>query len=323
MLHVLNELGSPFSRVRASELQATLTRPVALSGVGVHTNAPARLTLRPARANAGIVFEPCGAARRFAALWTNVIDTTLRTALGHGESARVSTVEHLLSACAGLGIDNLRIQIEGSELPAFDGSAANFVDAFDEAGIVELPQPRAALKVLTPVRVQHKGSFAEFLPAEQGLTLDIEIDFVAPVIGRQRKVLTLNSGTFRRELSRARSFGFLRDLASLHANGLALGASLDNTLALLDDAVLNAEGLRFPDECVRHKMLDALGDLALAGAPITGTFRSYRGGHALNLAALRALMSTPSAFRLEKAAQTGSPGVTFRPRAAEKRAPFP
>jgi UDP-3-O-[3-hydroxymyristoyl] N-acetylglucosamine deacetylase len=322
MFHVLKELGSPLSRVRASERQTTLTRPVALSGVGVHTNAPARLTLRPARANAGIVFEPCGAARRFAGLWTNVIDTTLRTALGDGESATVSTVEHLLSACAGLGIDNLRIQIEGSELPAFDGSAAIFVNAFDEAGIVELPQPRAVLKVLTPVRVQHNESFAEFLPAEQGLTLDIEIDFVAP-IGRQRKVLTLNSGTFRRELSRARSFGFLRDLAPLHAKGLALGASLDNTLALLDDAVLNAEGMRFPDECVRHKMLDALGDLALAGAPITGIFRSYRGGHGLNLAALRVLMSTPCACRLEKAAQTGSPSVTFPPHAAEKRAPFP
>jgi UDP-3-O-[3-hydroxymyristoyl] N-acetylglucosamine deacetylase len=150
--------------------------------------------------------------------------------------------------------------------------------------------------VLKPVHVHEGVAFAEFLPAEHGLTLDIEIDFADPVIGRQRKILGVDPGTFRREVSRARSFGFLRDLAHLQAGGLALGASLDNTVALLEDAVLNPEGLRFPDECVRHKMLDALGDLALGGPPIIGIFRSYRGGHALNVAAVRALLSDASAF---------------------------
>jgi UDP-3-O-[3-hydroxymyristoyl] N-acetylglucosamine deacetylase len=299
MFQILQEPGSPNALVLGRARQRTLKRPVALRGVGVHSNAPAQMTLRPARANTGIVFEFCRAAPPVAATWTNVVDTNLRTTLGqHG--ATVSTVEHLLSACAGLGVDNLRVQIEGPELPAFDGSAGAFVDAFDEAEIVQVPQARPNLRVLAPVRVQHNGSFAEFLPAQQGLTLDIEIDFAAPVIGRQRKILTLDPGTFRRELARARSFGFLRDLSSLQVQGLALGASIDNTVALLDDAVLNPEGVRFPDECVRHKMLDALGDLALAGAPITGIFRSRRGGHALNVAAIRALMSDPSAFSLER-----------------------
>ena len=309
MFQVLNELGSHPPRVLASTRQRTVKRSVALSGVGVHSNAPARIVLHPASANTGVVFAGSHPARSLAATWIaatwiNVVDTTLRTALGRGGFARVNTVEHLLSVCAGLGVDNLRVEIEGPELPAFDGSAATFVEAIDAAGILDLPQRRVALKVLTPVRVQHGVSFAEFLPTERGLSLDIEIDFAAPVIGRQRKILTIDPGTFRRELSRARSFGFLRDLAPLQANGLAFGASLDNTIALLDDAVLNPEGLRFPDECVRHKMLDALGDLALAGAPITGIFRSYRGGHALNVAAVRALMSDASAFRLERLAES-------------------
>jgi UDP-3-O-[3-hydroxymyristoyl] N-acetylglucosamine deacetylase len=297
MLQALNELGSPAPHVAAR--QRTIKHSVALSGVGVHGNAPARLTLHPAPAHAGIMFERGGAAPPLAARLRNVVDTTLRTVLGDAHGVAIGTVEHLLSACAGLGVDNLRVVIDGPELPAFDGSAAAFADAVDAAGLVELPHSRRVLKVLKPVRVQHGQSFAEFLPAEEGLTVDIAIDFADPVIGRQRKILGIDPGTFRRELARARSFGFLRDLAPLQARGLALGASLENTVALLEDAVLNPEGVRFPDECVRHKMLDALGDLALAGAPIAGVFRSYRGGHALNIAALRALMSGPSAFRLD------------------------
>jgi UDP-3-O-[3-hydroxymyristoyl] N-acetylglucosamine deacetylase len=307
MFQSLKELDCCAARTRGSTRQTTLRRAVALRGVGVHGNAPARLELHPAPADTGIVFEHTGSTLRLAAVLGNVVDTTLRTALGDTTGIAISTVEHFLSACAGLGIDNLRVAIDGPELPAFDGSAAAFIEAADEAGIAELPQWRAVLKVLKPVRVDDGGSYAEFLPADQGLTLDIEIDFAEPVIGRQRKILALDPGTFRRELSRARSFGFLRDLALLQARGLALGACLENTVALLDDAVLNSAGLRFPDEYVRHKMLDALGDLALAGAPIVGLFRSYRGGHALNVAALRALMSRPSAFRLESMAPAKSP----------------
>ena len=301
MFQVLNELGSPASAVIGVARQRTLMRPVELSGVGVHSNAPARLTLDPAAANTGLVFAIGASRQPLAALWSNVVDTTLRTALGDGTGVAISTVEHLLAACAGLGVDNLRMSIDGPELPALDGSAAGFVTAIDKAGLVELPYPSGAtIKVLKPIRVQHGLSFAEFLPAEEGLTLDVAIDFPEAIIGDQRKILTIDPGTFRRELARARSFGFVRDLEPLQARGLALGASLANTVALLEDAVLNPEGLRFPDECVRHKMLDALGDLTLAGVPIVGTFRSYRGGHSLNVAALRALLSDPGAFRFER-----------------------
>ncbi len=322
MLHIRDELGTA-SRARSAMRQTSIARPVSLCGIGVHTNAPARLTLNPAPANTGIVFQRAGSVRPYPARWTNVFDTTLRTALGDANGIAIGTIEHLLAACAGLGIDNLRAEIDAAELPAFDGSAAAFVDALIDAGMVELPRARRTLRVLNPIRVQHGAAFAEFLPAEEGLTLDVAIDFTDPVIGYQRKILAIDPGTFRREFARARSFGFLRDLAALQARGLALGASLDNTIALLDDAVLNPEGLRFPDECVRHKMLDALGDLALAGAPITGLFRSYRGGHALNVAAVRALMSDVSAFDFQPALGALDPGVTYSPRASEKAALFP
>jgi UDP-3-O-[3-hydroxymyristoyl] N-acetylglucosamine deacetylase len=300
MFQLLDELGSPTPRVLGAVAQTTLRRSVVLHGAGVHTNVPARLTLHPAPASTGITFQREGRLP-LAARCENVVDTMLRTALGDAKGGTVNTVEHLLSACAGMGVDNLRVEIDGPELPAFDGSAAAFADAIDAAGIVEEPHARHCLKVLKPVHVHEGVAFAEFLPAEHGLTLDIEIDFADPVIGRQRKILGVDPGTFRREVSRARSFGFLRDLAHLQAGGLALGASLDNTVALLEDAVLNPEGLRFPDECVRHKMLDALGDLALAGPPIIGIFRSYRGGHALNVAAVRALLCDPSCFAVERA----------------------
>ena len=322
MLPLQTELGSA-SRARRAAAQTSLSRAVRLSGIGVHSNAPVRLWLRPAPANTGIVFKRAGAPRPLAALCANVVDTTLCTALGDANGIVVGTVEHLLAACAGLGIDNLRVDIDGPELPAFDGSAAVFVDAIDKAGRIEIAHTRRTLRVVKPVRVQHGAAFAEFLPAETGLTLDIAIDFADPVIGYQRKIVTIDPGTFRRELMRARSFGFVRDLAGLQARGLARGASLDNTLALLEDAVLNCEGLRFPDECVRHKMLDVLGDLALAGAPISGIFRSYRGGHALNVAAVQALMCDPSAFVREPAEQRRDPGVTYSPHAAEKAALFP
>jgi UDP-3-O-[3-hydroxymyristoyl] N-acetylglucosamine deacetylase len=300
----LKELGSSAPSLSATAARQTiLKRPVVLSGIGVHTNAPVSLTLHPAAANTGLTFECAGRARPLAAHWRNVVDTTLRTALGDANGIAVSTIEHLLAACSGLGVANLRVCVDGPELPAFDGSAAAFVAGIEDAGLLELPQPCARLKVLKRMRIQQGPAFAEFLPAQQGLTLDVELDFPDPVIGRQRKILALDPGTFQRELARARSFGFLRDLAPLQARGLALGASLANTVALLDDAVLNPEGLRFPDEYVRHKMLDALGDLALAGVPITGLFRSYRGGHALNVAALRALLSDPSSFHLEHGPQ--------------------
>jgi UDP-3-O-[3-hydroxymyristoyl] N-acetylglucosamine deacetylase len=220
--------------------------------------------------------------------WRGVDATQLRTRLS-ADGVSVSTVEHLLAAFAGLGVDNALVEVEGDEIPAMDGSAEAFVAAIDEAGIVSLAAPRASLRVVKSVRVSDGAGWAELTPAASGLRLDVEIAFGGR-IGRQRCALDLTPESFRLELARARTFGFLRDAERLWRDGLALGASLDNTVVLDAESVLNPQGLRYADEFVRHKMLDVVGDLALAGAPIIGAFRSYRGGHALNLALIAAAM---------------------------------
>lgn len=253
------------------------------------------MTLTPACADAGVVFHVAGAD--IAAQWRNVDATQLRTRLAAG-GACVSTVEHLMAALAGVGVDNVTIDVDGDEAPAMDGSAAEFVAAIDEAGVVELAAPRGAWRVVAPVRVSDGAGWAELLPAASGLRLDVEIAFEGR-IGRQRLALDLTPQSFRRELSGARSFGFLRDAERLWREGLALGASLENTVVLDGETVLNPHGLRFRDEFVRHKMLDVVGDLALAGAPIIGAFRSFRGGHKLNLALLEAMARQGAAVRCD------------------------
>jgi UDP-3-O-[3-hydroxymyristoyl] N-acetylglucosamine deacetylase len=266
--------------------QTSLARSVTLSGRGVHGDKPARLRLSPAAADTGVVFSVGGAD--ILADWRSVDATQLRTRLSE-EGASVSTVEHLLAALSGLGVDNALIEVEGDEIPAMDGSAESFVAAIDDAGVVELAAPCRFLRVTAPVRVSDGAGWAELTPARGGLSLDVEIAFDGH-IGRQRRALRLTPESFRRELARARSFGFLRDAERLWREGLALGASLENTVVLDGETVLNPRGLRYADEFVRHKMLDVVGDLALAGAPIEGAFRSFRGGHALNLALIQASM---------------------------------
>ncbi len=246
------------------------------------------MTLHPAPAETGVVFSVNGVD--LPAEWRFVDATQLRTRLSCG-GVSVSTVEHLLAALSGLRIDNAFVAVEGDEIPALDGSAAEFVAAIDEAGLVLLAPPRKSLHVVSAVRVSQGAAWAELTPAPDGLSLDVEVAFEGPV-GRQRRALNLSPASFRQELARARSFGFLRDAERLWREGLALGANLDNTVVLDGVKVLNPQGLRFPDEFVRHKMLDVLGDLALAGAPIVGAFRSFRGGHALNLALLEAAMAS-------------------------------
>ena len=238
----------------------------------------------PADAEAGLVFVTTQG--EIPARWSHVDAVRLRMRLSRG-AASVSTTEHLLAALAGLGVDNARIHVTGGEIPAMDGSARNFVEAIDAVGLRKMPEVRRRWRVVAPVRVSDGAGWAELRPAAAGFSLDVEIDFPAP-IGRQRRALTLSPGVFRRELAPARTFGFLRDAEHLWREGLARGASLDNTLVLDDGRLINPMGLRFVDECVRHKMLDVVGDLALAGAPLIGAFRSSRGGHALNLALLRA-----------------------------------
>lgn len=292
--------------------QATLGAPVSLCGVGVHSGKTVNLHLHPARANHGIVFLrtglPHGRDRLIEARFASVTATELCTVVGDRESGAVATIEHLMSALSGLGVDNLLVEIDGAEMPILDGSAAGFVEAVDRVGIVRSRAPRKYLKVLKTVRAEKGIASAELSPNGRGFRLDVAIDFQNPIIGQQRKVLDLSADTYRREISRARTFGFIGDVEKLWKAGFALGASLDNTVAIDEDKVVNPEGLRFADEFVRHKMLDAVGDLALAGLPILGTYRSYCGGHRLNVAVLRELFSSRSNYAIVEAGGRRSSG---------------
>jgi UDP-3-O-[3-hydroxymyristoyl] N-acetylglucosamine deacetylase len=275
--------------------QATLAAPVSLSGIGVHSGKPVNLHLHPAQANHGIVFLrtglPGGDDRLIDARSLAVTATELCTVIGDRETGAVATIEHLMSALYGLGIDNLLVEIDGPEVPIFDGSAQAFVEAIDGVGIVQNRAARRYLKVLRTVRVELGIGWAELRPNPRGFQVDVEIKFDNPVIGRQRKVLDLSPAAYRKEIARARTFGFIGDVEKLWKAGFALGASLDNTVAIGDGKVINPEGLRFADEFVRHKMLDAVGDLSLAGEAILGSYKSFCGGHRLNIAVLKELLS--------------------------------
>jgi len=283
-----------------SDIQHTVERPITVEGIGVHTGKPAAITIRPAGAGVGVKFirsdlEP---GISIPARYDSVCGTDLCTAIGDGSGASVSTIEHLMSALAGLGVDNAIVEVDGAETPIMDGSASGFVEAIEEAGLAELPAPRRFVKVLKKVRVESGASFAELSPCGRGLKLDVEVHFDCEVIGRQRSRFDLTRDAYLREVARARTFGFIRDVERLWKAGMALGASLDNTIAIGDQRVLNPEGLRYRDEFVRHKTLDAVGDLALAGLPLIGAFRSYRGGHRLNVGVLQALFADKSAYRV-------------------------
>lgn len=273
---------------------------MSLSGTGVHSGKPVSIHFSPADADSGIVFHlfTDDGVTDIRALHSEVGSTDLSTVLGDPSGAHVATVEHLMATLFGLGIDNVAIEIDGSEVPILDGSAAMFVDAFEQAGLERLAARRRYIRVLKPVRIEAGGSWAEFRPYD-GTRFDVEIDFDSPAIGRQSLALDLDAERFRREVARARTFGFMKDVERLWAAGFALGSSLENSVVIGDDhRIINMEGLRYPDEFVRHKMLDAMGDLALAGARFIGCFRSYRGGHKLNAAALRRLLADSSAYQL-------------------------
>jgi UDP-3-O-[3-hydroxymyristoyl] N-acetylglucosamine deacetylase len=302
--------------------QTTLRAPVTLTGIGVHSGAPATICLKPSSANSGIVFLRQGLEdappQLIHAKHTKVSATELCTVIGDGASASVATIEHLMSACAGLGLDNVLVEIDGPEMPIMDGSAAEFVAAIEATGLVGLSASRRYLRILQPVRVEHGRAFAELLPAKTGFRLDVEIDFDTGVIGRQRKVFDLEASAYAAEISRARTFGFMRDVEQLWKAGFALGASLDNTVAVGDDKVINPEGLRYGDEFVRHKVLDAIGDLALAGYPIIGEFRSYCGGHRMNVRILEALFADRASYAIVEAEP-----VYAAPRAVQMAAAAP
>ncbi len=281
--------------------QSTLRESVAVSGIGVHSGLPVTLTLSPADADTGILFTRTDDDREILADYRAVTATEFATVLGDASGPLASTTEHVLAALRGLGVDNAIVELDGPEAPIMDGSAAAFVAAIDQAGIEMLPERRRYIQILKPVRVAKGESYGELRPYARGFRVEVEIEFDNPLIGRQFLATDVDPDSFRREVARARTFGFMRDVSKLWSAGYALGATFENTLVVSDSRVLNPEGTRFPDEFVRHKTLDAIGDLALAGAPLLGAYRSVRGGHKLNHSVLVALMADPAAWALVEA----------------------
>src|SRR5882757_7174143 len=281
--------------------QTTLRSHVTVTGVGVHSGSQVTMTMGPADVDAGFVFvrtDPEGQNRELRAKAGAVVATDFATVLGDRQGVMVSTAEHVLAALRGMGVDNATIEVDGPEVPIMDGSSAAFVAAIDQAGIITQSAARRFIQVLKPVQVTMGESSGELRPHAVGFRAEVEIDFANPVIGRQSYVLDLSPERFRREISRARTFGCMNDVARLWSAGFALGASFENSVVFDEERLLNTEGLRYSDECARHKVLDVVGDLALAGLPLLGAYRSVRGGHKLNHAVLTALMADRSAWRV-------------------------
>lgn len=276
--------------------QRTLKNSIRATGVGLHTGKKVLLTLRPAPVNAGIVFRRTDLDREIKAHALTVGDTRLSTCLVEGD-VRVSTVEHLLSALAGLGIDNAYVELSAPEVPIMDGSAAPFVFLIRSAGIQEQEAAKRFVRILEPVRVEEDDKWAAFEPFE-GFRVGFTIDFDHPVfkVEHMNAEVDFSSTSFIKEISRARTFGFMRDIEALRESNLAMGGSLDNAVVVDDYRVLNEDGLRYRDEFVKHKILDAIGDLYLLGSSLIGGFRGYKSGHALNNKLLRALLENECAW---------------------------
>ncbi len=296
-----------------SSRQTTLRSQATITGVGVHSGLPVNLTIGPAPVDAGFIFARTsadGIEREVPATVQSVIATDFATVLGDRNGPLVSTAEHVLAALRGMGVDNAIIEVDGPEVPIMDGSAAAFVAAIDQAGIVEQSARRRYIQVLKTVHATVGDSFGEIRPHAAGFRAEVEINFANPAIGRQSYALDLNPESFRRDISRARTFGCMNDVARLWSAGFALGASFENSVVFDDTRLLNTEGLRYSDECARHKVLDVVGDLALAGLPLLGAFRSVRGGHKLNYAVLSTLLADRSAWCIVEAGATRRPRTT-------------
>ncbi len=287
-----------------SNRQTTIDREVVMKGIGVHSGAEVSLILHPAEANTGYNFYVQGGGQigHVPGDFRAVSNLTLCTVLSAADGTSVATVEHLLAALRGMGVDNAGIEVDGNEVPIMDGSAEEFAGAIQEAGLRDLDEPRRYIKVLRPIEVRDGDSVGELFPYNNGFRLDVEIDFKSEFIGRQRLDIDITPTSFKK-ICRARTFGFLKDVKQLWAAGRALGSSLENTVAIGDDRILNPEGLRYTDEFVRHKTLDAVGDFALAGAPILGLYRSYRGSHRLNSKVLHALYEAKDAWTIVEVAE--------------------
>lgn len=278
--------------------QHTIAQVASLSGVGVHSGKPATLTIRPADEETGVRFVRLDVTDRdpvVPALATQVTTTELGTNMSNDAGVSVATVEHFLAACSGLGVDNIIADLDGPEFPILDGSSKPFVELLLEAGLKEQNAPRRVLKILKPVEVWQGQKFARLSPGA-GFEMRVAIDFPSKVIGRQEISFVMQPGAFARDVAWARTFGFAAQAEQLYAMGKALGASMDNTVVIKDDAVLNPGGLQTSDEFVRHKLLDVIGDLFLAGGQIEGLYEGEQPGHALNNQLLRAVFADREAY---------------------------
>lgn len=289
---------------RLTTRQRTLAGEISFAGYGVHSAQPVTLTIGPAAPDSGyIIRRDLGDGHLTNPVpvhHSRVSRTTLCTTLDLGDSISVATVEHVVSALSGMGIDNALITLDAPECPILDGSAHPFAAAIMERGVEIQPAQRKFLKVMRAVTVRNNDAFAALEPYN-GRALDLEIDFDSKVIGRQRMIFDWTPRRYFEDVCRARTFGFVRDAKILRQAGYALGSSLDNSITVHEDRILNPDGLRYEDEFVRHKLLDAIGDLSLGGLPIWGRFRSYKGGHALNAQVLAGLFSSEANYEIVNA----------------------
>lgn len=282
--------------------QRTLKKSVQATGIGLHSGHKVTMALRPAPANTGILFnrtdlDPVVTIPAKAEL---VRDTMLCTCLIDDAGNRISTVEHLMAAIAALGLDNLIIDVDAPELPVMDGSSSPFVFLLQSAGIEEQAAAKKFIRIKQAIRVEHEDKWAELLPSNDGFTIDFSIDFDHPAMeGRNQQIsMNFSADTFVKDISRARTFGFMRDIEYLQSKNLALGGSLENAVVLDEYRILNEDGLRYEDEFVKHKLLDAVGDLYMAGLPILGHLRAHKSGHALNNNLVRALLEQQHAWEI-------------------------
>jgi len=278
--------------------QCTIAHSVFISGIGLHSGQRINMTLRPAEAKTGIIFHRSEGDRTVSieAVSANVVDTRLATVIGKG-GLSVSTVEHIMAALTACGIDNLNIDIDGPEVPIMDGSAAPFVELIQKAGIRSLPRCRKYLSIRKPITLVEGEKRLTIIPSRFfRITYDIAFDH--PCISLQNRTVKVTPETFRKEISAARTFGFLKEVEYLKANGLARGGSMENAIVIDENAILNPEGLRFPDEFVRHKILDAVGDFSLLGYPILGHIKAFKAGHDINHKMVEKILSTPDSWKL-------------------------
>ena len=300
-----SQMPSAFLGASRPLMQKTLAKAVECSGIGVHSGERVNLRLCPAAEDTGVIFirtDLFNGARAISARWDSVVDTKMCTVIGNDHGGKVSTVEHLMAAVYACGIDNMIIEIDGSEVPVMDGSADSFVFLLEVAGSVEQGAPKREIEILSPVEVECKGKRARLSPYDAA-RYSVTINFDRAPIKTQSCDVTLSPSSFKSEVSRARTFGFFEEVDQLQKMGLARGGSLDNSIIIKGDVILNEGGLRYSNEFARHKVLDAIGDLALAGMGIRGHFEGLCTGHALNNRLLKALFASPEAWRTVEASE--------------------